>query len=163
MTYRPQKILIIGDPHRQDIIARTVIEDEQPFDLMLHTGDAEGSESYLESVAEAPCRFVTGNCDYTAYPLEEELQIGPYRALLTHGHTLRLKTGLEGVASDLKSKGYDILIHGHTHIPMAEYKSGLLILSPGSLAYPRQEGRKKTYLVLTLDRDGALNYELKSV
>ena len=158
-----KKILIIGDTHRQDIITRSVIEDEQPFDLLLHTGDAEGSESFIESIAEAPCRFVSGNCDYTSYPIEEELRIGPYRALLTHGHTLRLKSSPEAVASDLKAKGYDILIHGHTHIPVAEYKSGLLVLSPGSLAYPRQEGRRRTYLVLLADEKGSLNYELKSV
>ncbi|MNH47803.1 Phosphodiesterase YfcE [compost metagenome] len=31
----------------------------------------------------------------------------------------------------------DIFIQGHTHIPVAEYKNGLYLLNPGSIALPK--------------------------
>ena len=163
MHYKPLKILIIGDTHRRDLLTRAALDEEAPFDMLLHTGDAEGSEDYIRSIAEAPCHFVSGNCDYSPYPEEEEIVIGPHRALLAHGHRHRVKTGLLEVVSELKARDIDLFIHGHTHIPRAEYIGGVLVLSPGSLAEPRQESRKKTYLILRMDEKGELNYELKSL
>ncbi len=162
--YKPQRILILGDTHRQDIIAQNVIEDEKPYDMMLHTGDAEGSEGILERAAGVPCRFISGNGDFTAYPYDDIFMIGPYRTMLTHGHTHRISAyGIDVFAEELAGKDIRILIHGHTHVPRAEYHKGVLVLSPGSLAYPRQEGRKRTYMILTMDAEGKLNYELKAL
>jgi putative phosphoesterase len=50
--------------------------------------------------------------------------------------------------------GTDILIVGHTHMPMAERVNGTLIVNPGSLGEPRQhDDRRSTYaLVYTATR-----------
>ena len=161
--YEPLKILVIGDTHRRDVAALSVIEAEKPFDMLIHTGDAEGSEELFEEAAGVPCHFICGNCDYSAYPYDEDLMIGPYRTRLTHGHMHGVGYGIEEYASALAEEGVRVLIHGHTHQPRAEYCRGVLILSPGSLSLPRQKNRKKTYMVLRLKKDGALDYELKTV
>ncbi len=138
----PLKILVIGDTHRRDMTALSVIEEEKPYDLLIHTGDAEGSEDLFAEAAGVPCRFVSGNCDYTAYPYDEDFTIGPYRVRLTHGHTHGIGYGIDEYASSLKEEGIQVLIHGHTHQPRAEYHHGVLTLSPGSLSLPRQENRR---------------------
>ena len=44
-----------------------------------------------------------------------------------------------------RSSKVDIVMFGHTHKPYFEQKDGITVLNPGSLAYPRQEGRKGSY------------------
>ena len=44
-----------------------------------------------------------------------------------------------------------IAVYGHSHEPVAEYCKGVLMLNPGSTSWPRQENRKPSYIVLTLE------------
>ena len=41
------KILIVSDTHRKDGNLQWVMEKEKPFDMLIHLGDTEGSESYF--------------------------------------------------------------------------------------------------------------------
>ncbi len=41
------KILIVSDTHRKDDNLERIIEEEAPFDMLIHLGDAEGSEYTL--------------------------------------------------------------------------------------------------------------------
>ena len=41
------KILIVSDTHRKDGNLQWVMEKEKPFDMLIHLGDAEGSEQYI--------------------------------------------------------------------------------------------------------------------
>lgn len=42
---------------------------------------------------------------------------------------------------------FDILIHGHTHVPMILKKDNKYFLNPGSISYPRG-GSKNSYMVI---------------
>ena len=50
---------------------------------------------------------------------------------------------------------------GHTHKPYFSQKDGLTVLNPGSLSYPRQDGRKPSYMVMEIDEEGKAHYEQK--
>ena len=52
------KILIVSDTHRRDGNLQTVIEKTAPFDMLIHLGDAEGSEDRIETW----CREQNENC-----------------------------------------------------------------------------------------------------
>ena len=39
------KILIVSDTHRKDDNLKKVIEKTSPLDMLIHLGDAEGSET----------------------------------------------------------------------------------------------------------------------
>ena len=55
----------------------------------------------------------------------------------------------------------DIVMYGHTHKPHLEYcRDGLVVLNPGSLSYPRQEGRKPSYMLMELDRQGEAHFTI---
>ena len=41
------KILIVSDTHRRDENLKFVIEEEKPFDMLIHLGDVEGSEQWI--------------------------------------------------------------------------------------------------------------------
>ena len=36
-------------------------------------------------------------------------------------------------------KAGDIIAHGHTHIPVAEYQDGIFIFNPSSATFPRND------------------------
>ena len=50
---------------------------------------------------------------------------------------------------------------GHTHKPYLETKDGVTILNPGSLSYPRQEGRRPSYMIMDIDEAGEGHYTQK--
>ena len=41
------KILIVSDTHRKDDNLKNVIEKTSPLDMLIHLGDAEGSETKI--------------------------------------------------------------------------------------------------------------------
>lgn len=157
-----KKILIVSDTHRRDENLKLVIEEQKPFDMLIHLGDAEGSEQWIPEWAGEGCMMamVLGNNDFfSRLESELELEIGAHRALLTHGHYYGVSMGPEGLAEEARSRGCDIAMYGHTHRPFLDYIGGVTVLNPGSLSYPRQEGHRPSYMIMTLDDDGTVRYD----
>lgn len=148
------KVLIVSDTHRRDENLHKVIEAEAPLDMLIHLGDAEGSEYLIEEWVNAGCdlQMVTGNNDFfSALENEIELELGPHRILLTHGHYYNVSLGVEWLCEEAKERGCDIAMYGHTHRPFLDEYQGVTVLNPGSLSYPRQEGRRPSYMVMEMD------------
>ena len=165
------KILIMSDTHGYDRNALSVIDREGPVDCLLHLGDVMGSESRLEREARkknGKCQvyMVAGNCDFfSSLPTFCVTQIGGHRFFLTHGHRFSVSMdGTEYLAAEARLQKCDIAVFGHTHKPLIEEDStGMLILNPGSLTYPRGQEREPTYMVLTLSEDGSRRISLKKL
>ena len=89
---------------------------------------------------------------------EREIYIGKYRVLLTHGHYYNVSLGTEQITEDAKERGFDIVMFGHTHRPYLDDSQGIIVLNPGSLSYPRQQGRKPSYMIIELDESGQAHF-----
>ncbi|MDD3253434.1 MAG: metallophosphoesterase [Lachnospiraceae bacterium] len=155
------KILIVSDTHRKDDNLQRVIEKEAPLDMLIHLGDAEGSEYLIESWVNAGCQLemVMGNNDFfSSLEQEIELDLGRHRALLTHGHYYNVSLGVEGLRQEAIARHCDIAMYGHTHRPYLEEDGPVTILNPGSLSYPRQEGRRPSYMIMNLEDSGTVRY-----
>lgn len=156
------KVLIISDTHRKHENFLKVLERETPIDLLIHLGDAEGCEDYIAEQAGCPMEIVAGNNDFfSALPREKELTIGKYRVLITHGHYYYVDAGIEDIEREAHGRGFDIVMFGHTHRPLIDYRRDVIALNPGSLTHPRQEGRRPSYIVMELDKKGTANFEIK--
>lgn len=59
------KALIVSDTHGSHRNLERVIEKEQPLDLLIHLGDVEGGEDYIEAIADCPVHVVAGNNDFS--------------------------------------------------------------------------------------------------
>ena len=156
------KILLVSDTHRKDDNLKKVIEEQSPLDMLIHLGDAEGSEHMIGEWVNEGCRLlmVMGNNDFfSALEREIELELGPHRILLTHGHYYNVSLGIEGLYEEAVDRGCDIAMYGHTHRPFLEQRGEVTILNPGSLSYPRQEGRKPSYMMMYMEEDGSVRYE----
>ena len=52
------KVLIVSDTHGQDENLEETVLREAPFDYLIHCGDVEGREIFIEALAECPCTIV---------------------------------------------------------------------------------------------------------
>lgn len=68
--------------------------------------------------------------------------------------------GLERLIEEAKLRKADIAFYGHTHRPLIELRDGIMVINPGSLSYPRQEGKVPTYVVMEIDKYGDASYTL---
>lgn len=156
------KILIISDTHGKNDAYLELIEQESPLDMVIHCGDIEGSEYLMAEAAGCPIQMVTGNNDFFSdLPAEKEFQIGKYKIWLTHGHTYYVSMNNEYIKREAKARGVDIVMYGHTHRPVLDVEADLITLNPGSLTYPRQEGRKPSYILMEVDESGEAHFALK--
>ena len=156
------RILIVSDTHRKHENLKRVLENVSPVDLLIHLGDAEGYEDVIGEMAGCPLEIVAGNNDFfSRLPKEKEIQIGKYRVWMTHGHYYYVSMGMETITEEGRSRGADLVMFGHTHRPFFLQKDGMTILNPGSLSFPRQEGRRGSYMIMEVDGDGKLSFEQK--
>ncbi len=157
------KVLIVSDTHRKDENLQRVIEENAPLDMLIHLGDSEGSEDKIAAWAGEDCdlEMVLGNNDFFSdLDREKELKIGQYRILLTHGHYYNVSLGVERLEQEARERRIDIAMYGHTHRPFYEVHNGVIILNPGSLSYPRQEGRRPSYMLMETDEMGEVHFTL---
>ena len=156
------KILILGDTHAQDDIFLRILSVEKDYDVLLHTGDFEGSELVYRELSDTPLYCVAGNNDFfTDAPYERVIELESCRIFMTHGHRYDLHQGYQKVCDEAIRRGASIAIYGHSHVPVAEYHRGVLMLNPGSTSWPRQKNRKPSYILLTLDQGKILSYEIR--
>ena len=145
------RVLIVSDTHKKHENLITIMEKERPFDRMIHLGDAEGYEDYIAELAGCPLDIVAGNNDFFSdLPREDEILLDGHKIMVPHGHNYGVSLDLYGVSEEAAARGCEIVCFGHTHKPVVEKKNGVLVINPGSLSFPRQEGRRPSYAVMEL-------------
>ena len=71
------RVLIISDTHGRHTAFDRAIMEAGKIDYLVHLGDTEGGEDYIEAVVECEKHMIRGNNDFFSYlPAEEEFWIG---------------------------------------------------------------------------------------
>ena len=155
------KVLIVSDTHRRHGNLETVLENVGKMDLLIHLGDAEGEDQHIEAIAGCPVEIIAGNNDFFSnLDKEKVILLGKYKVLLTHGHYYNVTVGVERLKEEARERGIDIAMFGHTHRPYLEIGNELVILNPGSISFPRQEGRKPSYILMEIDDRGEAHFTI---
>lgn len=125
---QPQKLILLGDilyhGPRNDLpreyAPKTVIEQLKPL------------------AAKILC--VRGNCDCEVDQMVLPFPIlADYGVLFLRGKTVYLTHGhVINVQNPLPFADGDILLHGHTHVPVSEAHGTYHYLNPGSVSIPKQ-------------------------
>ena len=156
------KILIVSDTHGKHNNLDEILDLEEPIDMFIHCGDVEGAEIYLDAVMDCEKHMVRGNNDFFSdLPREEEFEIGPYKVFLTHGHNYNVSLDPGYITDEGRDRDVDIVMFGHTHKPYLDIQEDITVLNPGSVSYPRQEGRRPGYMILEMDENGKLDFQQK--
>jgi uncharacterized protein len=125
------KIGIISDTH--GLLRPEIPKVFHGVDLIVHAGDI-GRAAVLEALRDlAPVVAVKGNVDRGEWAKSlPEAQVVEAQAVF-----LYVIHEIERLDLDSSAAGFGAVIHGHSHIPLAVEKSGVLYLNPGS-AGPRR-------------------------
>lgn len=155
-----QKILIVSDSHGRNTNLRKAIQNMGSYlDMMIHLGDSQEYPDQITGMVNCPVEMVRGNCDgLSKLPGTKLIDIGDHKALITHGHLYGGSMGIPQMRAMAQENGADIVMFGHTHIPLLEQEDGMTVLNPGSISQPRQDGRRPTYMVMTIEDDGRMDY-----
>lgn len=158
------KIMIVSDTHGKHANLEKALQETGKIDLLIHLGDVEGAEDYIEAIAGCPVRIIAGNNDFFSdLKREDEFSLCGRKFFITHGHYYYVSMGTERIRMEGLDRRADVVMFGHTHRPCLEESGGIVVLNPGSISYPRQEGRAATYMTIELDEDGRMAFQLHSV
>ena len=155
------KILIVSDTHRRLDDFKKVAEKTAPLDLVIHCGDSEGTEDFFGRITGCPVEIIAGNNDFfSGLPREKEFMVGRYKVWLVHGHKHYVNFNNERIRYEAISRNINIVMYGHTHMPIVDIKHDLIAINPGSLSYPRQDGRRRSFIIMELDKDGEAHFTI---
>ena len=158
------KVLIVSDTHKHNDNFFKILEKVSPVDMVIHCGDIEGSEYAIAAAADCMVEMVAGNNDFfSQLPMEREFGIGKYHVWVTHGHNYYVSMGNERLKQEAKQRGVDIVFYGHTHRPVLDLGDDIIAVNPGSLSYPRQDGKRPSYVLMDIDRFGEAHFTLRYI
>lgn len=154
------KVLVISDTHGQEKNLKKVLEREGMPDQVFHLGDSEDSGIHMKEMLACPLHIVAGNCDFFSdLPKVAIVELEGHRIMLTHGHYHYVSVGTRDLLEEAKANGCDIVMFGHTHRPYFDQSDPeITVLNPGSLSFPRQDGRRPSYMVMEIKKDGTVGY-----
>jgi putative phosphoesterase len=138
---------VISDTH--GLLRPAAIEALRGVEHILHAGDV-GDASILEALRNlAPLTAIRGNIDVggpcSHLPATEVVTL--------HGHTFYMLHDRQALDLDPAAAGFSVVISGHSHKPLIEWRHGVLYMNPGS-AGPRRFSLPVSIGLLTIGADG---------
>ena len=158
------RILIISDTHGYHEPLADILDEDGPFDMLIHCGDLEGEEDRISRLTgpECACVMVPGNNDFfSSLPRERTLELEGYKIWITHGHNYYVSMDPSIIKSEAYARGMNIVMFGHTHRPLVDESGPVIAINPGSLTYPRQNGRRPSYIIMELDENRPPEFEIR--
>ncbi len=128
------RIIVISDTHRHMDYALRVLDNLSEYDMIIHLGDYSADAASLERLYKnVTVVSVCGNNDFPSpsSPAEREIEIDGVKLFLTHGHKYGVKFGYERIYLRALELGAQVVLFGHTHVPICEKEDEVLMLNPG--------------------------------
>ena len=132
------KVAILSDTHGYKKYMDEVKNIIQKSDLVIHAGDNFADSKYLHKIAKVDIMAVKGNCDYINTDDELVFEIEGKTIFLTHGDKYGVNYGIELIKQKAKEINADIVVFGHTHVPLYIEDEEIIFINPGSLSLPRK-------------------------
>ncbi|HEY9790105.1 MAG TPA: metallophosphoesterase family protein [Candidatus Obscuribacterales bacterium] len=128
------RIAVLADTHipkRARSLPEAAWKIIRSADAIIHAGDVLSPDFLHELEALAPLYAVRGNNDLTLQQLPETLEVDLAGASIALIHDSGDK---KGRATRLRRRfpNADVVVFGHSHIPMNELVDGQILFNPGS-------------------------------
>ena len=153
------RIAVFSDTHGNTAPMLSAARQEKP-DVLIHLGDHDRDALVLrEEFPDTPLYSVCGNCDLM--PLSPEklvVQLGPVKALLTHGHIYNVsRWQADSLVYAAQEAGAQIAPCGPTHRAVNDQLGGVTLLNPGTAG----KGADLSWALVTVFDNGAISCEIK--
>ena len=153
------RIAVFSDTHGNTAPMLSAARQERP-DVLIHLGDHDRDALVLrEEFPDTPLHSVCGNCDLM--PLSPEklvVQLGPVKALLTHGHIYNVsRWQADSLVYAAQEAGAQIAMFGHTHRAVNDQLGGVTLLNPGTAG----KGADLSWARVTIFDNGAISCEIR--
>ncbi|WP_272495647.1 metallophosphoesterase family protein [Bacillus pinisoli] len=140
------KIIVVSDTHmpkKSKVLPVPLVSALSQADHILHLGDWQSVDLYETLKGFAPVDGVAGNGD----PSELIEQFGfckvvsfqGFRFGLVHGHLGKGKSTEERATRAFLTNSVDVILFGHSHIPINKKKDGIHLFNPGSPTDKRRQ------------------------
>ena len=114
-------LLIFSDSHGRAEAMQVVLDRQiRTPDAVIFLGDGLRDIQWLDTNGST-LFDVRGNCDWFAdasFPSELTVSFEEHRIFATHGHLYGVKSGLGGLIARAAELEADIVLFGHTHMPL---------------------------------------------
>ncbi|UVI27619.1 metallophosphoesterase family protein [Paenibacillus spongiae] len=143
------KIVVVSDTHMPRMAKKLpdrLLWELRDADAIIHAGDWTQLSVYEELAAYAPTIGVAGNNDGAGiikqFGLRKQLEYEGHRIGIVHGHGTGKRLNTENRALDtFIGMGMDVIIFGHSHIPLKRQAGSVLLFNPGSPTDKRRQPR----------------------
>lgn len=140
-----QKIVILSDTHipvRAKKLPQRLVEECQSADFIIHAGDWQTLDVYYELAAYTKTDGVTGNVDpweiADRFGKKKIFAFGDLKVGVIHGDGSR-KTTEQRAFEAFAEEQVDIIVFGHSHIPVMREVDGITLFNPGSPTDKRKQ------------------------
>lgn len=147
------KLGIVSDTHRMEKFINKAIPYLKMCDLIIHAGDNFIDSKYIHKLTNVDIIAVKGNCDFDYVEEEIVFDVENKTIFLCHGDKYGVSYDLKDIEVKAKKENANIVIFGHTHVPLSIEKDRILYVNPGSLSLPRG-GSSKQFLIMDITEDG---------
>lgn len=134
LTSAVRRIGLISDTH--GLVRAEVHDALNGVECILHAGDVGGDEILDELSTIAPVHAVFGNTDAPGNPRLSaaiDITVAGLAIHVSHGHEL----GVPKPTRLLARYAADVIVYGHTHIPLVTKADGRLVVNPGAAGAAR--------------------------
>ena len=139
------KIIALSDTHMPRMakgLPSMLVKELMDADLILHAGDWQTEAVYAEPSKFAAVDGVCGTVDkeelIERFGMKKILEFCGFRIGLVHGHGRKGTTEQRALAA-FKEENLNLIIYGHSHIPVLKEIDGLTLLNPGSPTDKRRQ------------------------
>lgn len=129
------RILVVSDTHGDAWSLQRAVMAQPQAQVVVHLGDGAGEAAQAQALfPERRFCLVRGNCDWgSTLPAVRVETFGGRRFYCTHGVAEHVKYGEYEAVLRARAAGAQVLLFGHTHVPLSTYRDGVYVLNPGSL------------------------------
>lgn len=146
------KIFVVSDTHGSIEDFLREIETMKKPDLIIHLGDYVDDGLKIEKIMGIRTIIVKGNGDYFHRDYDEDklIALNDKKIFITHGHNYNVRYGVDNLSYKGQEVEADLILFGHTHIPIIIEDKGRIIMNPGSPTQPRNYDGKKTFGIIEI-------------
>lgn len=155
------KIVVTSDTHipgRAKRLPASLLKECETADLIIHAGDWVSMGVYRELSSYSKVVGVYGNIDSDEvrahFHAKELIEVNGFTIGIVHGHGEKQTTEKRALEAFEEA---DIIIFGHSHIPMVRYFKKTMLMNPGS---PTNKRRMPYYSYGLLHIDEGIRAEI---